>query len=59
MGSCTIQRDEYEVDEDAGGKDNREKDATGMMASFVTLLAWLSRATEGSLYNTTRRIRGR
>jgi hypothetical protein len=31
--SCTIQRDVYEVDEDAGGED--DNDATSIMASMT------------------------
>ena len=47
VGSCTIRRDEYDVDQngsedDAGGKDNRKKDMARRLTHFVRLLAQLS-----------------
>ena len=44
MGSCTIRRDEYELDEDVGGKDDREwevgqYDATSTMSMRIPA-AW-------------------
>jgi len=46
VGSCTIRRDEYDVNgdggEDAGGKDDRESDAARRSTSFLRLLAQLS-----------------
>jgi hypothetical protein len=39
VGRSTIRRNEYDVDEDAGGEDDSEEDVTSIMASFVTWLA--------------------
>ena len=50
MGSCTIRRDKYDVDEDggedAGSKDDGELDAARRSASFVT---WLAQLSEGQI----------
>jgi len=48
VGSSTIRRDEYDVDEDggedgAGHKDNREEDAAKRSTCVVRLLAQLSK----------------
>ena len=40
MGSCTIQHDEYDVDEDTGGVDAIKYDAMSMM-SMMMPAAWM------------------
>jgi len=54
VGSCTIRRDEYDVDEDggeddAGSPDDREEDVARRSTCFVRLLAQLAKCqTVGS-----------
>ena len=55
MGSCTIRRDEYDVDEDGGedtgGVDDSKYDATSMM--LMRMGVWMAAAS--TIANKTRR----
>jgi len=57
VGSCTIQRDEYDVDEDAGGVQVRRGEKIDELREIVS--AALRATDSGKLYNTTRRVRCR